>query len=411
MSLLQASLLVTCAYLMNQTPVPPHAQEPVGATPVLPPAQPSAQNATTLSESATFATRIAPEDALDITVLGHSDLTRTVIVLADGKIAFPYLGSFQAGGLTLPELTQRMTLGLSTQVRNPQLTISFRERRVRKVSINGPVRAPGERSMREGWTVLNLVADSGGLTTERPEWVSAMLLRANGTTLFINMPGLLAGDPKENPTLQEGDILLVQERDTSLTHVQVLGEVLRPGPIPVPKDGSVATAVAAAGGASPRAALTRTTLKRGNTLFALDLSQSLVNGTDPMQKFALLPGDTIFIPQNKQMYAVFGAVNKGGEIEYPDGARLTVTSALARCGGWSADADLKKAAVIRPARPGQPTKVTELNLESLAKGNLSQDIPIEPGDLLFVPSKTPGKRRPTLGEVLSFIPLFGYFSR
>ncbi len=358
--------------------------------------------------------RLSPEDVLEISVLDNPDLTRTVSVQSNGKISFPYLGSFQAGGLTIDELTRRMNLGLSQTLVRPQVSIAVRERRVRKVAINGPVKNGGERLLRDGWRVLNLVVDSGGLTTERPEWVSTTLLHPDGKVTPIDMERLLGPDPvasaKENIPLQEGDVLLVRELDAALTHIQVLGEVVRQGPVPAPLDGSPASVLAAAGGLKTGAAPTRATVKRGGKLISLDLNASLSGQTTGSAAFTLQPGDTLFIPQNKLTYAVLGAVGKAGEAEYPDSGGLTVSTALARSGGPSPDADTKNATLLHMGRDGKPNTAVAINIEKLYKGDLTADRPIEPGDVVFIPSKKQG-RKFGVGDALSFLPFVNLFYR
>jgi polysaccharide export outer membrane protein len=104
---------------------------------------------------------------------------------------------------------------------------------------------------------------------------------------------------------------------------------------------------------------------------------------------------TQFRPQGHVL--VLGQVAKSGP--YPFRSGLTVTEALALAGGPTADADLRKATVIRPDE-GQPDhKRQVIDLSPLArKGEEAPHVPLSPGDLLVVPQA----RQPhanILGEV------------
>lgn len=359
--------------------------------------------------------RIVPEDLLEITVVNQPDLSRSVPVLPDGKIAYPYLGEITVAGLTLRELTRRIEKGLEAQYVNPQVTILVRQRKieVREVSVLGAVKTQGKHAIKEGWRVLDVIADSGGLSTERPEWVSATLYRSGGAeSIPLDMVRLLAtAAPEANPILEAGDILLVQELDPARTQIQVLGEVGRTGLVTAPRDGSVASVLAAAGGPTPKAALSRAVLLRDGATTPVDLRGLLVDGKlEPEVK--LLPGDTLVIPQNKREYGVLGAVRTTGMSDYPDDQALTVRSVLTRAGGPAPGADLKGATVIRPATggAGNPTLIP-VDLEALlkGKGDASQDVAVQPGDILFVPDKQQ-RRGFRLTDALSFLPYVTYIS-
>ena len=49
---------------------------------------------------------IGPGDVLDISVWRDETLTKSVVVLPDGKVSFPLIGTFTAGGKTLIEIKQ-----------------------------------------------------------------------------------------------------------------------------------------------------------------------------------------------------------------------------------------------------------------------------------------------------------------
>ena len=354
----------------------------------------------------TVAYHVMAEDVLEIAVQDHADLSKTTIVLPDGMISYPYVGEFKATGLTLREITDRITLALSKEIASPMVTVtikSLHERPVSQVTILGPVRSAGKHNLKEGWRVLDLLIEAGGLAGDHPEAFSASLIR-NGTEVVpVDLTRVLSvTDTKANIVLTAGDVLLIHELAAARTHVQILGEVARPGVISIEKDGSVVTALSAVGGPTFRAALSKATITRNGKINVVDLSGFLSEGKVP-ENVKLEAGDTLFIPQNKLSFGVYGAVGRPGILSYPDSQTITALTALTIAGGQGPDSNLKAATIIRPSKTGKPT-VTLINLEDvMKKGDLSKDVALQPGDTLYIPSRK-HKGGLSLSSVLSALP-------
>ena len=352
---------------------------------------------------------IAPGDVVEITVFGEPELSRTVTVPANGPVSYPYLPSLALAGATPVEVEGRVRQGLLRTLTDPQVTVTVTQRHVDTVSVLGAVKSPGKHTLPSHGRVLDALTDSGGLAVDRPEWATATLIHEGTQALPIDLVRLLTvADPAQNLLLQPGDVLLVQARDPEQTHVQVLGEVARPGPVPVPPDGSIAAVVTAAGGPTARAALSRGAILRHGASLPVDLRGLLTDG-QITPALALEPGDTLVIPQNQDWFAVVGAVAKGGVQAYPDGQSVTALSALALAGGQTPEADLKSATLIRP-QPQGPATITPLDLTALLQpgrtkhGEHALDVVLQPGDVLFVPGKT-ASHGLRLGDVLPFASL------
>ena len=386
--------LFLCPALLLSLAHAAHADEPAPATP------PAA------SVPATY--RIANEDVLGIRVLNQPDLTMQVTVLPDGKISYPFLDDIKVTGLTTDELSRRITKALAAKFVRPQVTVNVISRQMDQVSVIGTaVRTPGNRNLKEGWRVMDALADAGGLSVEKPGWATALLLRKGGTQpIPIDLVRLMNNaDPNENQELKAGDMLLIQALDPSRIQIAVLGEVGKSGLMAVPEDGSVLTVLSSAGGPSPRAALSRASILRAGKSIPLNL-QGITEGKVP-ETIKMEPGDTLMIPSNKLQFSVVGAVNIPGAKDFPEGEPVTVMSAIARAGGTARDANIKEVTLIRGAEDGTTTRIV-INLEEVhKKGDLSKDIPVQPNDYIFVQSKDP-KKKFGIWEALQFIPFIGY---
>lgn len=409
--------------------------------------------------------RISPGDVLDITVFDQPELTRNITVPPDGRISYPLVGQVVVAGKTVSEVTQQLKTRLAKEITAPQVTVNLTRRQIQEVSVLGPVRTPGKRALGDNWGVLQLLADSGGLSV-KPEWATAKLVRSRGAEVVtVDLSQLLAGDAAQNILLRPDDTLLIDEVEPTRVALQVLGEVAKPGSVIVPKDGSLLSVITSVGGFTPRASLSRVNLMRDGKTYTLDMRELMSTGKitqvrDPillsgattatggvpgtvapsrssetaglspigtlpppavstdvpdLDKIIVQPGDTLLIPQNRLLFSVMGAVNRPGVAEFPENQPVTVLSAITLAGGVGAGADLKNAAVVRPnATTGQP-EVQPINLDDLLqnKGNKkkTRDVALQPGDVLYIPSKGPGRDRIGPRDLLNMIPFLGFFAR
>lgn len=379
--------------------------------------------------------RITPEDVLEISVLGEPELTKTITVPANGKISYPYSGEFKVAGLTVREVIRFLTTKLTKQLVDPQISVEIVKRPERYVSILGAVKTPGKVAIKEGWRVLNVLAESGGLSVSRVEWVTATLVRESGETVLLNLTQLFTNaNQQDNIPVNPGDIILVKEVDISKTQVQVLGAVDKQGAYTAPSDGSIVAAIAAAGGTTPQAALSRAIIRRDGKDIPVDLTPLVRAGQEGVPPstgadIPLKPGDTLFIPQNTRKFAVLGAVTRPGALEYPEGRTIDVLEALSLVGGQTRDADLKGVVLMRASTtPGQnaatldTSRMVTLDLwselrrrDDKAKGSnkvaaAPSSFKLNPGDVLLIPDKG-SSTRTGFRDMIAVLPALGWLVR
>ena len=153
--------------------------------------------------------RIGPSDVLTIRVRGHEDLLQTVTVRPDGKLSLPLVGDLAAAGMTPVELQGRLesALGEYINVIPGEVTVVVEEVRSYKVSVLGEVRNPGRFEFQIRVSVLDALAQAGGLTEfaasknivifrtylgedEKLEYNYERLVEARGTAAWVPvMPG------------------------------------------------------------------------------------------------------------------------------------------------------------------------------------------------------------------------------
>lgn len=109
---------------------------------------------------------IAPSDVLSISVWNRDDLDRTVTVRPDGRLSFSLVGDIHAVGLTPAELQTVMeeALGAYIDIIPGEVSVVVDAVHSYQVSVLGQVRLPGRFEFRNQVTVLDALAEAGGLT-------------------------------------------------------------------------------------------------------------------------------------------------------------------------------------------------------------------------------------------------------
>jgi polysaccharide export outer membrane protein len=150
-------------------------------------------------------------DVIHVSVWKSSDLSQTVTVGPDGFVSLPLLGDVHVAGLTTNQLAQDLSSKLSSYVVSAQVTVSVIEIRSRQVFVTGQVGKPGAYSLIAPITVLQLIAQAGGLTTFANRKSILILRTANSQIqrLRFNYTSALRGDMKQNINLQPGDTVII----------------------------------------------------------------------------------------------------------------------------------------------------------------------------------------------------------
>lgn len=116
---------------------------------------------------------LRPGDVLQIEVLEDASLNRTAIVLPDGQISLPLVGSVKASGRSLTQIQSDLASRLASSFATPPtvyVTMSALAERVVgtartiDVFILGAAATPGRVEVAPGTTLLQAIAQAGGLS-------------------------------------------------------------------------------------------------------------------------------------------------------------------------------------------------------------------------------------------------------
>jgi len=109
--------------------------------------------------------RIGAGDNLEIKVWKELDASvQSVIVRPDGKITVPLVKEVDVLGLTPGELEKILVTRLSSSINHPDVTVVVREIHSKKVYLVGAVTKVGPVPLLSNMTVLQVLAEAGGLT-------------------------------------------------------------------------------------------------------------------------------------------------------------------------------------------------------------------------------------------------------
>ncbi|NER79798.1 MAG: polysaccharide export protein [Leptolyngbya sp. SIO1D8] len=277
---------------------------------------------------------LGPGDQIAISVIDFPEFEQTRVVLPDGTVLLPLVGSVLASGKTLATLQIEITNRLSVYLVDPIVELNLSVLRPVVVTVGGEVYRPGPVQLNSLTTVSTRVGANSQLNSAATApTLSAALINAGGVRRTADLRRItvqrqLPNGRQENRTinlwesifqaaegnnilLQDGDVIFVPtanedaEIDPQLVarsslaptsvNVRVIGEVRRPGEVQISPDSTVLTAMAVAGGHNSDANLRDVALLRlENTGQVASQTLDLRNLDDmtPIQD-----GDIIVVPK------------------------------------------------------------------------------------------------------------------
>ena len=158
---------------------------------------------------------IGPGDVLQISVWKEPEASiPSVVVRSDGKISIPLLKEVTAAGLTPAELQQNLTERISKLIHGADVTVLVREIHSEKVYLIGAIRREGPITLHSSLTVLQAIAQAGGLTDYAKRGKIYVLRRQDDkqVRLPFDYSAVIKGERiEQNITLFPGDTVVVPQ--------------------------------------------------------------------------------------------------------------------------------------------------------------------------------------------------------
>lgn len=322
------------------------------------------------------ATRLLnPGDTLEIHIATLPELEKKYVIRADGTFFHPMAGEVPAAGKTLPQLEKLLRQKLKKELRNPSFRVGLTQLAEAEASVLGEVRSQGKFKFPGGSSVLDLLAQAGGIS-EKADPDSAVLWR-QGKEIPVSLSPTRQSE-MSRLMVRNGDILYVNKGK----RIGVSGEVQTKGvyAVSVRSTNPLEDAVKAAGGPTEAAALNRIQVIRpslGNPM--------IVDLMDPAQlaKVVLEDGDVVVVPPRRAV--VLGSVSKSGALPLNGGE--TLMDVLSAAG--PSNAELGAVVVVRSSdvMAGNDRKEVYNLEESFSQGKSAVNVPVRDGDVVYVPAK------------------------
>jgi protein involved in polysaccharide export with SLBB domain len=319
--------------------------------------------------------RLAPGDLITITVLGEPLLSGDQLIGPDGTIRLPLIGTVRAAGLTLDELTERLTQSLRRFLRDPKVVIALKQLPplFRRVYVLGAVKMPGSYALPVGGaaTVIDAIALAGGFS-EDADMERVRVFQKDGRVMTINLKNFQADGFRGNGmTLQPGDLVWVPP---AFVRVSVAGAVNLPGFHPVPTQTTLLDVLARAGGVKDPSAVIKV-YRNGMEILSVPWLKLSEGAVVPI---ALQEGDTVIAAVKE----VAGVIVTGAGVQRPGMfnlvGRVTVLGALSMAG---VIADSRRPLRVRLLRENKEIAQVQWNSATPAQELLME---LQSGDILVV---------------------------
>jgi polysaccharide export outer membrane protein len=102
-------------------------------------------------------------DVVKLTFPGAPELNQSQKIRADGKLTLPQIGEVDASGKTLVQFQNELTKLYRPQLRNSDVLVTL-ENSVTQVYISGAINKPGKLSFDRPTTILQAIAEAGGVS-------------------------------------------------------------------------------------------------------------------------------------------------------------------------------------------------------------------------------------------------------
>jgi polysaccharide biosynthesis/export protein len=174
--------------------------------------------------------QIRSGDSLQVEVLEDPGLNRSVLVLPDGSISFPLVGTIPAAGRTIDAVKADLAAALAGNfaappnvfvgigtlaVATPRAARAAGAARTISVFAMGEVNAPGKADVAPGTTVLQFLAQAGGFTRFAAQKRIQLRRTAKGGAeqiYLFNYDGTGSAGIAGSTRLQSGDVIVVPQR-------------------------------------------------------------------------------------------------------------------------------------------------------------------------------------------------------
>ena len=246
---------------------------------------------------------LGPGDVINFSLFGRPELSRPGFRVApDGTVSYLQAQNIKVTGLTLDEARLAIEKGLSSHFRSPRVIITPQEVGSKRFTILGKVINKGVVTLERPITLVEAIANAGGLETGLFEQNTVELadldrsfISRRGQRLAVDFRRLLSeGEMRLNIEIEPNDFIFIASNISN--DYYVLGAVASPGAQGLTPDATVVAAITRRGGFTERAWSNRVLVVRGSftkpKTFVVDVKEVLAG---KQKDFKLEPKDVVYV--------------------------------------------------------------------------------------------------------------------
>jgi polysaccharide export outer membrane protein len=247
-------------------------------------------------------------DQISLDFPGRPELAGKHTIGPDGRITLLLAGPVHVAGLTRTQAAKAITDSLSTFYTDLSVTVGIDKYTSNRVRVLGYVQHPGEIYFEDTPTLLDAISKAGlisptvskegrtiAIGSGIPE--TCTIFRGDSTTYQVQLRSLLmSGNVLADMRLRRNDIIFVPEPKEEF--VSVLGEVTRPGTIPLTPASTLTSVLSEAGCCSEGGGFSpKVHIIQPSTGKEFDIPYKKLMTVAGQQEFTLHSGDVIIIPK------------------------------------------------------------------------------------------------------------------
>lgn len=351
---------------------------------------------------------VGPGDGLNINVWSGVPLSFHALVTPEGTLIIPTVGEVRVAGHSMKQVKEIVAREVRKKYAKGDVTVTLISPRNFLVNVAGVVNRPGAYAVSALDRVDKAVYLANLLTVtqlqqlnplkqieketfspsfpieedekeRRPSLRNIRLLRANGDSIQVDLIRYYAtGDPKYNPYLLDGDVIVVPTAALSANAVSIWGAVRIPGRFEYRPGDSLSLMFKIANGPQAVADLSNTELVRFNS-DGRTFERQVVDARkvlDGSMDIRLQPNDRVFVRSNRHLREEYH-VTIVGEVRQPGMYAITrdstwLSEIIEQAGGFTPEAAVAECKIIRKPGSEDPLahnpdyeRLTEMRLSGL----------------------------------------------
>lgn len=302
---------------------------------------------------------IGSGDVLAIEVFEVPELSRDVRVSQTGTIGIPLVPvRLHVSGLTELQAAAKISEVLQANglVSHPEVTVTVKERKSKPITVVGAVGHPMVYQADRQVTLLEVLAEAGGIAADAGDKVIISRLEADPSDGSSEPPPIGPEDVAPAANARSSSDSLAQSMDTAAVATSQQPPQVGPPPL--------------------------------TNIITVNLGEILEAG-NTANNIVLQPGDVVTVPHAGIIYALGALIKPGGYVVANDRGQLTTLKLLSLAGGLDHAAKPGHAVIVRRDSNGQQHEVP-LDLSKIIKFQ-AEDVRLQPSDILYVP-KSAGKQ-------------------